>query len=148
MDALLTLVRGGGPAFQRAAASTSQGQRQVMPADEVRRLNLARLNDPSVPRAERFETLRELSVSSCSNVRDMMFGPRDEVTEAIAKARASLVKFPSDAALLELIDRWPQSFQRREGQPMANVFVSAATVSGVVLRNPRLATCTRLFTGF
>ncbi len=146
--------RAAGAELQRTAKQPQSdlnpdGTRKVVSPDEIIRISLARLADPALPRGERFETLRNLSVSSCTNVRDMMFGQRTEVTDAIAKARTSLVKFPSDVALLDLEARWPNMFQQPgAGQRMPNIAVSAATVTGVVLRNPRLATCTRLLTSF
>ena len=42
--------------------------------DEVRQQLIAQSADPSVARGERFETLRQLSVSSCTNVSELMFG--------------------------------------------------------------------------
>jgi hypothetical protein len=131
--------------YLRANEQTSTLRPSV---DEVRQQLIAQSADPSVARGERFETLRQLSVSSCTNVRDLMFGQRTDVTDAIRNARSTLARYPSEQALVDLVSR-PPELGRSDGgyDPIQALAVSSATVAGVVLRNPRLATCTRLVVG-
>jgi hypothetical protein len=116
--------------------------------DEVRRQLIAQSADPSVARGERFETLRQLSVSSCTNVRELMFGQRTDVTDAIRNARSTLARYPSEQALVDLLSRPPEPGKSDvQYDPIQALAVSSATVAGVVLRNPSLASCTRLVVG-
>ncbi len=136
--------------IKRPTPSVLTADRTIMSADEARRRTIALMGDASAPLGERFEALQLLSVSSsCTNVRDLMFGPRDEVTEAIAKARTSLARYPSERALVDLEARWPEAFRAQaEREPAPSVSVSAATVAGAVLRNPRLGMCTRILSNY
>ena len=114
---------------------------------EVRASLIAIATDPTRPRGERFESLGMLRMSSCSNVRELVAGPRSDVTNAIAEARRTLVRYPSDQALLDIMDvkeppRVPEGFSN----PISDLAVSAASVAGTVFHNPRFATCTRVFT--
>jgi hypothetical protein len=117
--------------------------------DVMRRQLIAQSADPSVARGERFEALRQLSVSSCTNVRELMFGPSTDVTNAIGKARGTLARYPSEQALVDLLGRQPELMRSGvQYNPIQALAVSSATVAGVVLRNPRLASCTRLVAGY
>ncbi len=141
LPALQGPVRMAGPsAFQRHV-------RAQTPADEARRRLLQQIVDPAVPRGERFEGVQQLSVSSCTNVRELMFGPRADVAEALARAKQSLARYPSEQALVDLYARGPSAVGT---QPWHGLFqalaVSSASVSGTVLHNPRLAACTRVLT--
>jgi hypothetical protein len=115
--------------------------------DEVRRHLLAELADPTVPRPERFEAVRALSLVQCSSVRGLLFGQDDEVKRAIERSRDALARYPSERALIELQTRMPSvAAISAATSPMQSLFVSPATVAGVVLRNPRMAACTLLLT--
>lgn len=133
----------------RASGAPAPGRRtqERMPADEARRRLLQRINDPAVPIGERFEGLQALSLSSCTNVPELMFGPRADVTDAFARAKASLARYPSEQALIGLAARQPSMAgdQPRTGLVQA-LAVSSASVAGTVLHNPRLAACTRMLT--
>lgn len=138
-------------ALRAPVRSTGRPAASSLPApmslDEARRRMLARVNDPSVPLGERFEGMQNLSVSSCTNVRELMFGPRADVTAAFARARHTLARFPSEQALADLALRQPSI----TGDPHWNgllqaLAVSSASVGGAVLHNPRLAACTRILT--
>lgn len=141
LPALQAPVRLSGPSASERRA------RAQLPVDEARRRLLERINDPAVPRGERFEGMQQLSVSSCTNVRELMFGPRADVTDALARARHSLARYPSERALVDLSAR---SLSVTNSQPWTGLLqalaVSSASVSGTVLHNPRLAACTRMLT--
>ena len=124
------------------AVSTRGRTVERMPADEVRGELLKRLEDPALPRAERFEIVNSLTLMQCASVRTMMFGQADEVSDAIARARTTLARYPSERALVDLASRLPSvaRIAPKVGS-LTSLAVSSATVAGVVLNNPRLATC-------
>jgi hypothetical protein len=136
--------RASQPALSPVSASVLLRGRKVEPisANAVRRQLLRRLEDPAVPRGERFETVQSLTLMSCTSVRTLMFGQRDDVSEAIDRARTALARYPSERALVDLETRMPSlaRVSPRVG-PLESVVVSSATVAGVVLNNPRLASC-------
>ncbi|MBA3673031.1 MAG: hypothetical protein H0W68_13565 [Gemmatimonadaceae bacterium] len=76
--------------------------------DEQLRYLVARVNDPTVPRGERYHTLYTLTFAPCSNVRGLLFGPSDDVKNAVARARPTLPRYPSERAIVDLDARVPQ----------------------------------------
>ena len=115
--------------------------------DEFRAAQLAKLGDPALHRGERFESLNLVAKASCTNVRELVAGPRSDVTSAIEKARRELARYPSERALIDLMERTeapepPTGFSN----PISDLAVSAATVAGTAFHNPRFAQCTRLLT--
>jgi hypothetical protein len=116
--------------------------------EELRRLLLKRIENPAVPLSERFDGLRSLSVVSCTNVRELIFGPRTDVAEVIGRARRTVARYPSERALVDLDTRLP-SLSRDHGTltPFQSLATSAASVAGLVTHNPRLTTCTRILSG-
>jgi hypothetical protein len=130
-----------------ALRQPSQAALRVEPAaspEEARRRYLAPINDPAAPLGQRFDHLRQLSMIGCTNVRELMFGPRADVVSAIAEARRTLPRFPSERAVLELELRPLADPGVGSATPLRPLMVSAAAVSGVVLRNPRILTCTQV----
>ena len=115
--------------------------------DAIRHALIARLGDPAVPRSERIHAMRMLSLSHCTNVREMLLGPGDEVTNAIARARAELTRFPSEAAVIDLASR-PLRVELRDTFNSATqmMSVSMAAVAGSAIGNAQLATCTYVAT--
>jgi hypothetical protein len=116
---------------------------------ELRTQLLERAADPSASRGERFEDLGKLAVSECTNVRELMFGARPDVSDAFRRARQELARYPAEQALLDMEARRMDGIARSLGTlPAGNVFsrlaASTAAVAGAVLQNPRLLTCTRL----
>ncbi|MDQ2664712.1 MAG: hypothetical protein M3Z05_01775 [Gemmatimonadota bacterium] len=114
---------------------------------QFRAAQLAKLGDPARHRGERFESLNLLAKSSCTNVPELMTGPRGDITAAIDNARRSLARYPSERALIDQMEaniapKVPEGYSN----PISDLAVSAATVAGVALHNPRLAACTRILT--
>ena len=111
--------------------------------EEERRRLIALSQDPKAFPGERYEALRMLSLSACTNVRELMFGPRIEVTNAYRAASTGLARTPAERALVELISREPKlaRYPITYG-PVTGMAMSAAAVAGTVLHNPRLETCT------
>ena len=117
--------------------------RTKWPTSESRREVIARVNDPNAARGARMESLRTLSLASCGSVKELLFGPNDDVTSAIARAKQSLGRYPSEKALAELATDMPRTTARETTfDGLAMVASSAASVAGAVLRNERMATCT------
>lgn len=148
MRELYTAV--GDPAARsRAVAPITAREIPRPPArtsDELRRYIIAHVNDPSAPLAERIESVRALTFSSCTNVRELLLGPSDDVKDAMARARRTIPRFPSERALVELAARMPELRPQdvRSLGPFERVAVSASVAAGAVLRNPRLGTCALL----
>ncbi|HEX6598253.1 MAG TPA: hypothetical protein VF034_02955 [Gemmatimonadaceae bacterium] len=125
----------------RAGASHANG------TQELRRQLLAELADPTVPRPERFEAVRALSLMQCSNVRGLLFGQDGEVRGALGRARSELARYPSERALIDLDTRVPSVARVSVATgPFQSLLVSPAAVAGAVLHNPRMAACTLLLT--
>ena len=117
--------------------------------EETRARLIATVGDRRIPMGERFESLELLSGASCTNVRELMFGPREDVRRALDNARTSLGRFPSERALVDITARRPQpSSADVSSNPITMIATSAATVPGAVLRNPRLAACTRMLSSW
>jgi hypothetical protein len=112
-------------------------------SDDVRRQTIERIEDPTLPMGDRFDALRSLSVASCTNPRELLFGPRADVTDVLARARHTLARYPSERALVDLqsqVISQPSGFKATN--PLQALAVSAASISSVVLQNPRLTSCT------
>lgn len=119
----------------------------VASLDAFRAAQLAIVANPAVHRGERFESLNIVAKSSCSNVTELLTGPRSDVTGAIAAARRDLARYPSERALIDLMaqtatPRVPDGL----ANPITELAVSAATVAGTAFHNPRFAACTRILT--
>jgi hypothetical protein len=135
------------PPARRAVSDGARQAGALLSPDDARRGLLARVEDPAVPRGDRFDGLRSLSVSSCTNVRELLFGPRADVVDALARARQTLARYPSERALIDLETRTPSPAPGlTQGNPFQELAVSAASVAGAVLQNPRLASCTLVLT--
>ncbi|MEO5817657.1 MAG: hypothetical protein ABIT20_20480 [Gemmatimonadaceae bacterium] len=113
--------------------------------DEMRKFLIAEAANPNEHLGMRYEAVRLLSASSCTNVTELMFGSNSDVTDAIRRARIDLARYPSEKALIDLLAK-PQEPRMDEIRyaPIQALAVSSATVAGVVLHNPRLAACTRM----
>lgn len=116
--------------------------------NDARRQLLARIEDPATLRGERFEDLRRLSYTSCTNVRELLLGPDADARRVLADAPRLLARYPSERALIELQSR-PITSMRETAwtSPIQALAVSSATVAGAVLHNPMMAACTRMLSG-
>jgi hypothetical protein len=116
-----------------------------MKAAESRHALLARIEDPTLPLGVRFDGLQSLYATSCTNVRELLLGPRADVRGVLQRARTSLARYPSEQALVDLqTRRLTATSDAPPPNPIQSLAVSSATVAGVVLHNPRLASCTRI----
>lgn len=142
--------RAGLPALARPSREVVSAFDRTIPrtADDVQRRLLINIEDPTVALGVRYESLRMLSGTSCTNVRELLFGPRAETMQVVERARHSLARYPSEVALVELLTRpsYPAP-NVSSPNPIRALAVSSASVAGVVLQNPRLVSCTRILTG-
>lgn len=132
-----------------AARSRTASVDPVDPVDpeQARARVLALITDVRAPRPLRLEALEILSYGgTCGSVRAMLTGPSDELHSALASARASMARYPSEQAFFDLIERTmyhgPQV--SRDAGVMGRVASGTAEVLSAVTGNARIATCTRL----
>jgi hypothetical protein len=128
--------------FRPPGARTTSTAESV---DAVRAALLLASQDAAVPRVIRYEALEDLSFSSCTNVRELVFGTGADITRAYDVAARDLVRYPSERLLLDMaLHTTDRSFPaQRRGNAAVRVLVGAATVAGFVFDNPRLPFCTR-----
>lgn len=140
-----TAVSGAASAPRIPAAVTAFDPMPDESVAEIRARLIGRAAAPQVSRATRFETLMELSLAPCTNVRELLFGPKVDVRNAFDRARRELARYPSEAALIDLIQRSapPQADQYRRLDWVSQFLYGTATLAGTALNNPRIATCTR-----
>jgi len=140
--------RAGDPALARGdALLQSDGSWRVASAAAARQSLLARIEDPATPLGVRFDDLRSLPLTACTNTRELLFGSSADVRTVLDRAPTTVARFPSERALLELDARIPLIPAFAGGSPVSSVAVSMATVAGVVLDNPRLQACTMMLVG-
>jgi hypothetical protein len=138
LPALAPPPRDVGSSFNRGAPKT---------ADDLQRRLLANIEDPAVPLGVRYESVQMLSATSCTSVRGLLFGPSAEAMRIAERARHSLARYPSEVALVELLTRPSYPGRELSSNPFQALALSSASVAAVVLQNPRLVACTRIFTG-
>jgi hypothetical protein len=86
--------------------------------------------------------LSMLGMAPCTNVRELVFGPDPEIREAFQQARKELVRYPSDLALIMLIEELAERGAPQAELDLASrVLVEVAGGVGFVLRNQRLRGC-------
>ncbi|MEP6992800.1 MAG: hypothetical protein ABJA80_17825 [bacterium] len=132
--AVASLPRFDAPGAARAGA-------QDVAATRARLIALA--SNRAARPGERYQSLHDLSVSSCTNVRELVFGPRADVVRAFDDARRTLARSPAERSLVDLIERPLHVVPQVDisYSPVGALAVSSATVAGVVFHNPRMATC-------
>jgi hypothetical protein len=118
--------------------------------DAVRARLLADATNPHLPRTLRLESLRQLSFSTCGSARGMLFGQSADVDAAFDDARETLARYPSERAFIDLLyeapARVPDGVAARSLSD--RLIVGAATVTGMLLDNPRVASCTRILRAY
>jgi hypothetical protein len=124
------------------------GVRNRLSVSQMRQVLLARAEDPNELRGVRWESLDLLSASSCTNARELLFGPQADVRDAFARARTDLARYPSEMALLDLMQRAPTarsvSALGVAHSPLSDFLSGTSVIAGAVLGNPRMAACSML----
>jgi hypothetical protein len=97
-------------------------------------------------RGERWEALQAMSMATCSNAHEMLFGPSGEFETAFASARANLARFPSEHQLLSnMRASVPPDIELNGLFPVA--IARVGRLAGWVFRNERLGGCATLLLG-
>ena len=108
-------------------------------------------NPPRIAYVKQFSKPDDFDISKgfFQRLGELIFGPNQDVIDAMDLARKELVRYPSDSALVNLVAEMPQ-----RGAPTLairgrgpRVLHSAAKVSGFVLRNPRVRGCFEILRG-
>ncbi len=115
----------------------------------LRRRITARVTAQGVARGVRLAYYDQLARAPCTNVRELLTGTSADAHEAMTRARSSLARFPSEQALLDLMDRTPTvahgtgpSLGIGTVQRSAWRFMYVLSrASGWILRNPRIPGC-------
>ena len=113
----------------------------------MRRELIARATNPHEIQGVRYASLELLRTSTCTNVRDLLFGERADVSDAFRRAKIDLARFPSQQALIDLIQRSPETDPITPlsyvgyVSPLRRFLYGTSAIAGTVLHNPRLAAC-------
>lgn len=120
------------------------------PADprSFRRKAIATAGDSTAPRGLRMEMLLALGMSPCTNPRELVFGPDEDVRAAFARAREHLARFASDSALLDMLLTNPERARRlpfgtESPGLLGGLLIAGSDIAGGILANRRIAGCTR-----
>jgi hypothetical protein len=136
--------------FPKAQRTRGSIGRPEIDVEAVRARLLADATNPRAPRTLRLESLRQLSFSTCGSARGMLFGQSADVDAAFDDARKTLARYPSERAFIDLLyeapARVPEGIIARSLSD--RLIVGAATVTGMLLDNPRVASCTRILRSF
>lgn len=98
--------------------------------------------DATRPRTLRLDALQELSLGTCRSVRGVLLGHSHTVEQAFREAERTLVRVPSDAAMLTLLREAPERPLQPGSYGWTSLFLpGAAQVAGAVTRNPRFENC-------
>ena len=113
----------------------------------VIRADIARaVEDRSLLRGVRFELLQSLMVAPCTNARELVFGPNEDLVRVFEIARRELARFPGEEALLEVART---TAERGVSEPvegfLPRLVYRLSRLAGLLLANKRLSGCTELF---
>ncbi len=121
--------------------------RQATTTQELRENRIANAADRALPRAVRLQNLYLLAQSVCTNPRELLLGPAQDVRDAFALGARELARFPSERALLDLMLQSPNRPVPSASMPDVGplrVLIGTATIASIITDNPRMAYCTRL----
>ncbi len=126
----------------------ARGEININDVAGLRRDMLAILQDTTRLRSQRWEMLVNLSFVPCSNVRELLFGPGEDLAAAFAQARRDLVRFESEDMLLDLmLDTPARGLPFGDSDPpVFRLSDAVGRVAGWVLGNERIAGCTTWLT--
>ena len=104
------------------------------------------VSDPTQSPTIRWEYLRYLTITPCTNVREMVFGPGPDIMNAIEAARRDLIESPGHEALFDLMLRPLEPGNGSNLLPgfLPQLAYGASRVAGFFLMNERLPGCVRL----
>jgi len=139
------IIQTNAPPLPATSAGTDNRGRRVSVAELHERL-LEEASDNSAPRGVRMEQLRQLSLASCMNIPEMIFGPDEDTRAAFDNARKTLARYPSEQALLDMMLDATNRVPEKEAITNApeRLVMGAAAVASTITGNPRFSTCTRI----
>jgi hypothetical protein len=156
-DALIRMYAlTGDPRGRMIEAEVARAGSRLVPASlhymardfDVRRAGIeAAAEDLALPRGVRGELLGASARLSCGNGRELLFGMRDETRALFDRARRDFARYPSERALIDVIERSNEvslrtsPYSRNEQES----FVATMDLLGRIYFNPRLASCTMNF---
>lgn len=108
---------------------------------------IASVKDERLARGVRFEQLSQLALLPCTNVRELIAGPGQDVVETFAWARQHLARYPSEVAYIDLASRLlSHEFSIDENGP-GGLAVGVASLASAITGNRRFAACVSLMAG-
>jgi hypothetical protein len=107
LRAIRDSLRIGEDAF---VASSANAVRQGVGAAAVRAQALRSLRNQQLPASSRFEQLFSVSMTQCTSLSEVLFGPSPELRAAFLYARDSVARFESERRVVEMITRAPDGF--------------------------------------
>ncbi len=131
--AMGAIDRTGTPQFLDALLAGREAQRRAL----VQAAGTSELG-PGV----RYQALEALRWSSCGNLRELVAGPNAETRGSFERARSELARFPSEVAVVNLIERSLIRDPASLGlSSESSTLMRLADVAGRIYFNPRLGTC-------
>ncbi len=116
-----------------------------LPLGAARERMLNEVTDSRTPRTLRYEALSNLALGTCGSDKGVLFGHPEHTQSRFEEARASLTRFPSEDAVLDLYYNGPQQAITESARSIDGyVVLGAAAVTATLTSNPRVMTCTRL----
>ena len=117
------------------------------PGDEA--TLIATIRNPAAPRTARLQSVWALSMLPCTSARGVLLGHSTEAEAAFDEARRTLARYPSEVALIDLLEDAPNRLLPDDALLLNDAGVdrllsSAAAVAAAVLQNPRLQACSSL----
>ena len=109
------------------------------------------INDPYEIAVLRWESLFEIGLAPCTNARELIFGPSQDVRDAFEVGRRDLARWRSDTLLIEMYEQGPERmrFDEQDSEVEQDVFtrfvVGAADLTGSLLGNDRIRGCARVW---
>lgn len=100
------------------------------------------IGSTDVPHAMRMEMLLTYRLNSCGDARELIFGPRPESREVFERARRDLARYPSERALIDLIESPREIPVDALGSGADRTVGTTMNLLGRVFFNPRLGMCT------
>ncbi len=130
-----------------SAQTAAEGGLAADPA-ALRRYLIEVLTDSTAIRGLRWEVLHMLQLVPCTNLRELTFGPADDIRRAVETARRQLVRYPSEAALFEVALETTRRVRLESvGVTVGSgprAAVALARLSGALLGNRRIPGCAAL----
>lgn len=85
----------------------------VLDVPALRRQLIGDVRNPSLSREQRWNLAHITMYVQCTNMRELMFGPDDDLRAMLEVARRELVRYPSEAAVFRMLEATPGGVPRR-----------------------------------